>query len=87
MKIVKNTEGDLPSLNIDREGKYVVVFFNQTIAEREMLENFRCIYCGKLLFRYSSDVETIADISDTPKGKPYFEIWCDRCNVKYKVIG
>ena len=74
----------LPVLE-NRKTQFVTVFFSQ--RPEEMLHNFRCTNCGRMLFKYSGDLETmIFDGGPLPDAYSHEEVMCGRCALTFLVV-
>jgi len=82
MKIyVLNSDVEFVKRERDNRGKTVSVFMGNETSE---ILNFRCIYCGRICFQYSGEVDAIylgAKIID----KPILDILCHQCRIRYRV--
>ena len=68
---------------IENDGKIVSVFLERGSNE---LRNFRCLTCGKLVFKYTGNPEFIFDGAIFPKNKSTIDVYCHRCKVVYRII-
>lgn len=69
---------------VDMEGKCISVFFSPFKCDE--LRNWRCNNCGKLLFKYESEVAAMVVSSDFPKEKGPIHEKCGRCNLMYRCL-
>ena len=73
---------DFPPIRTNNEGRTVSVF----LRGNGNLQNYRCNTCGKIVFQYSGEVESVYDGAKIPEEKATIDILCQRCRVRYRVI-
>lgn len=79
--IIKNENDSLIPEQSKQERSYVVFLTNFIGIKR----NFRCVNCGKLLFKYDNELQAIHDRGEKPL-RPGTEHFCTRCNATAIVI-
>lgn len=81
MNILPVGEHERPASRSDNRS--VVVFL--TPYRMDKLNFFRCVGCGKALFKYEYQLGMIADLPDYPGGNSV-QIKCQRCGMMYRVV-
>lgn len=69
--------------HIAPQGRSIVVFL--TPYRFEELRFFRCVACGKALFKYQHEVGMVIDSPDCPDDNS-IQLKCQRCGLLYRVM-
>lgn len=72
----------LDFVKYDRGQRYISIFLNHSIKTE--WQNFRCVNCGKLAFKYKNPLELIFDGHQFDSTRP-LEIICTKCDTLYIV--
>ena len=64
------------------EGVSIGVFLRQNKVKR----NFRCSFCGKLVFQYEGDLALLMESADKPRDTGFTIHLCTRCRASYHVM-
>ena len=84
MKIyVLSADVDFPPSMIEGKGRTISVFLKRG---ENLIHNFRCIECGKIVFQYTGDVSYIFDGAVIPKEKATINVLCHRCKILYRTL-
>ena len=83
LKLYENTNDSLIAEEV-KEERTIMVFL--TPYKLSVKRNFRCPNCGKLLFKYESEIAMMIDREVAPEGKAGSEHYCTRCTATVKVI-
>ncbi len=84
MIIHENIYDKLRPVKVVREGESITVFFSP--FKTGDVRNFRCINCGKLMFKYECGIALIVDSADSPKEKGPINNQCSRCKLMYRLM-
>lgn len=78
------TDVQLQPERVKYEERIISVFLERN--ENLVKTNFRCINCGKMIFKYSGDVITVFDGAAIPVEKAEIDVMCGRCKIIYRAL-
>ncbi|KKK47306.1 hypothetical protein LCGC14_3156540 [marine sediment metagenome] len=63
-------------------GRIVTLFLREGKEKR----NFRCLNCGKLIFKYTGELDQVFDGAIKNTEEPTIDTICSRCKIIYRVF-